>query len=43
MIPQVTNRQMYCQANNNLNIQGQNSNGYLVTNPQLLSNREKQA
>lgn len=39
--PQVTNRQMYCEANNNLNIQGQNSNGYLVTNPQLLSNQRE--
>ena len=39
--PQVTNRQMYCDANNNLNIQGQNTNGYLVTNPQLLSNQRE--
>ena len=39
--PQVTNREIYCNAPNHLNIQSQNANGYLVTNPKLLSSQRE--
>ena len=41
--PQVTNRQMYSQALdfNHLNVQGQNSDGYMISNPEMLSNQRE--
>ena len=39
--PNVTNRQMYCESKNHLNIQKQSGNGYLTSNPELLSNQRE--
>lgn len=41
--PQVTNRQMYSQALdfNHLNVQGQNGDGYMISNPEILSNQRE--
>ena len=35
----VTNRQIYAESKNHLNIQGQDSTGYLVSNPEILGNQ----
>jgi hypothetical protein len=37
--PQVTNRQMYAESVNHLNIQGQNSDGYIVAKHEMLGNQ----
>lgn len=37
--PQVTNRQMYAESVNHLNVQGQNSDGYIVAKHEMLGNQ----